>query len=139
LQSWVISTCCDSQNKILNTIISILDNNFANELAAGNINPTSGINQDNFSHLRVHCLWKITKVSEVRDESAGMERQSIEEEQIESEVHTVPLKVLGSCHSGERQKILEEAFVYLNEYNRPVYMQLEKEPDNLHDPNAIAT
>ena len=65
-----------------------------------------------------------------------MARQSIEEEQIESEVHTVPLKVLGSCHSGERQKILEEAFEYLNEYNRPVYVQLEKEPDNLHDPNA---
>jgi hypothetical protein len=68
-----------------------------------------------------------------------MARQSIEEEKIESEVHTVPLKVLGSCHSGERQKILEEAFEYLNEYNRPVYVQLEKEPDNLHDPNAIAT
>ena len=50
---------------------------------------------------------------EVRDESAGMERQSIEKEQIESEVHTVPLKVIGSCHSGERQKILEEAFEYL--------------------------
>ena len=45
-----------------------------------------------------------------------MARQSIEEEQIESEVHTVPLKVLGSCHSGERQKILE-VFEYLNEYN----------------------
>ena len=72
-----------------------------------------------------------------RDESAGMARQSIEEEQIESEVHTVPLKVLGSCHSGERQKILEEVFEYLNEYNRPVYVQLEKEPDNLHDPNAM--
>ena len=71
-----------------------------------------------------------------RDESAGMVRQSIEEEQIESEVHTVPLKVLGSCHSGERQKILE-VFKYLNEYNRPVYVQLEKEPDNLHDPNAM--
>ena len=50
---------------------------------------------------------------------------------------TVPLKVLGSCHSGERQKILEEVFEYLNEYNRPVYAQLEKEPDNLHDPNAM--
>ena len=49
----------------------------------------------------------------------------------------VPLKVLGSCHSGERQKILEEVFEYLNEYNRPVYVQLEKEPDNLHDPNAM--
>ena len=55
-----------------------------------------------------------------------MARQSIEEEQIESEVHTVPLKVLGSCHSGERQKILEVVFEYLNEYNRPVYVQLEK-------------
>jgi hypothetical protein len=42
-----------------------------------------------------------------------MARQSIEEEQIECEVHTLPLKVLGSCHSGER-------FEYLNEYNRPV-------------------
>ena len=66
-----------------------------------------------------------------------MARQSIEEEQIESEVHTVPLKVLGSCHSGERQKILEVVFEYLNEYNRPIYVQLEKEPDNLHDPNAM--
>ena len=34
-------------------------------------------------------------------------------------------------------KILEEVFEYLNEYNRPVYVQLEKEPDNLHDPNAM--
>jgi hypothetical protein len=52
----------------------------------------------------------------------------------------VPLKVLGSCHSGEStmtRKILEEVFEYLNEYNRPVYVKLEKEPDNSHDPNAM--
>ncbi|CAB4035084.1 Hypothetical predicted protein [Paramuricea clavata] len=90
-------------------------------------------------YLSVFTIQYLPVVSEVGDESAaGMARQSIEEEQIESEVHTVPLKVLGSCHSGEGQKILE-AFEYLNEYNRPVYVQLEKEPDNLHDPNAIAT
>jgi hypothetical protein len=52
--------------------------------------------------------------------------------------HSLPFKVLGTCKSVERQSILEEAYSYLNEYNRPVFVQLEREPDNAHDSNAIA-
>ena len=52
--------------------------------------------------------------------------------------HSLPFKVLGTCKSVGRQSILEEACSYLNEYNRPVFVQLEREPDNAHDSNAIA-
>lgn len=47
-------------------------------------------------------------------------------------------KVLGVCYSVERQKSLERAYEHLYEYNRPVFAKLEKEPDNVHDSNAIA-
>lgn len=52
--------------------------------------------------------------------------------------HTLSFKVLGTCHSKERQNVLEQAYEYLYEYNRPVYVNLEQEPDNPHDNNAIA-
>lgn len=53
-------------------------------------------------------------------------------------MHTLLFKVLGVCHSVERQKTLERAYQLLYEYNRPVFSKLEKEPDNVYDSNAIA-
>ena len=52
--------------------------------------------------------------------------------------HTLPFKVLGTCHSTCRQDALEEAYSYLNEYNRPVFVKLEHEVDNAYDSNALA-
>lgn len=53
-------------------------------------------------------------------------------------LHTVPFKVLGTCKSTARQMVLAEAHSYLNEYNRPIFVKLEREPDNVYDSNAIA-
>lgn len=53
-------------------------------------------------------------------------------------MHTLPFKVLGSCHKKHRQVVLEQAHDYLYEYNRPVCISLEREPDNPYDSNAIA-
>ena len=61
-----------------------------------------------------------------------------EEMEIKDAIHTCAFKVLGTCHSTERQTILEEADEHLHEYNRPVDVSLEKEPDNIYDENAIA-
>lgn len=52
--------------------------------------------------------------------------------------HVLPFKVLGTCFCTERQNILEQAYEYFNEYNRPVSVRLKQEPDNPHDSNAIA-
>jgi hypothetical protein len=51
--------------------------------------------------------------------------------------HTLPFKVLGTCHSTERQKVLECAFE-LMENNRHVFVKLQHEPDNPYDDNAVA-
>ena len=53
------------------------------------------------------------------------------------EKHTLPFKVLGTCMSKERQITLENAYEYINN-NRHVFVDLEPEPDNTYDPNAIA-
>lgn len=80
-------------------------------------------------------------ISDVHDES------NEEEESDESEVahdscsstrHCLPFKVLGTCHSPDRQNALEESYEHLYEHNRPVFVSLKAEPDNLHDQNAIA-
>lgn len=52
--------------------------------------------------------------------------------------HTLPFKVLGTCFSKERQTSLEIAYDYLNNYNKPVFIDLVAEPENKSDPNAIA-
>ena len=85
-------------------------------------------------------LWELSSVSDVRADSGCTvaARQNSEEMEIENAVHTCSFKVLGTCHSTERQTILEEAYEYLHEYNRPVYVDLAIEPENIHDENAIA-
>ena len=50
---------------------------------------------------------------------------------------SLPFKVLGTCHSTCRQDVLEEAYSYLHEYNRPVFAKLEHEPDNPFNSNGI--
>lgn len=50
----------------------------------------------------------------------------------------MPFKVLGTCYSSDRQRALQEALQYLEEYNRPVFAKLEAEPENAADQNAIA-
>ena len=52
--------------------------------------------------------------------------------------HTLPFKVMGTCYWPCREEVLEEASQYLNEYNRPVYVDLVEEPENVNDSNAIA-
>lgn len=87
-------------------------------------------------------LWELSSISDAETGTGCAApvavRQNSEEMEIENAVHTCPFKVLGTCHSTERQTILEEAYKYLHEYNRPVYVDLEKEPENIHDENAIA-
>ena len=34
--------------------------------------------------------------------------------------------------------MLENAYEYINEFNRPVFVRIQAEPDNQADPNAIA-
>lgn len=50
----------------------------------------------------------------------------------------LPFKVLGTCYSKSRQQALEEAFEYLYDHNRPVFVKLQAEPDNPIDKHAIA-
>ena len=52
--------------------------------------------------------------------------------------HTLPFKVQGTCFSKDRQTTLENAYEYLNEYNRPVFVDLVAEPENAYDRDAIA-
>lgn len=52
--------------------------------------------------------------------------------------HCLPFKVLGTCYSESRQKALDRAYDCMNEYNRPVFVKLEAEPENRYDANAIA-
>lgn len=46
-------------------------------------------------------------------------------------------KVTGMCYSAERQMALEESFEYLYEDNRPLFVKLKAELDNVYDRNAI--
>ena len=54
------------------------------------------------------------------------------------EMHCLPFKVVGTCYSPSRQKVLERAYDFLHVYNRPVFAKLVAEPDNPADKNAIA-
>lgn len=94
-------------------------------------------------------LWKFTKC---QDESGIVTITTQEAEETSNPMldleessdshkdirHSLPFKVLGTCHSTCRQDALEEAYSYLHEYNRPVFAKLEHEPDNPFDNNAIA-
>jgi hypothetical protein len=50
----------------------------------------------------------------------------------------LPFKVLGTCHTVDRQNTLEKAFTYLEEHNRHVVAKIKAEPDNPYDKHAIA-
>ena len=51
--------------------------------------------------------------------------------------HTLPFKVLGTCYLKDRQKVLEQV-LELMENNRSAYVDLQHEPDNPYDDNAVA-
>ena len=94
------------------------------------------------SGIEYIVLWELSSIIDVQTNSGCIVpveiRKNNEEMEIENAVHTCAFKVLGTCHSVERQTILEEAYECLYEHNRPVDVSLEKEPDNIHDENAIA-
>ena len=52
--------------------------------------------------------------------------------------HTLSFKVMGTCFSEERQRVLEEAYELLYKHNRPVFVEIDADPDNENDPQAIA-
>lgn len=93
------------------------------------------------SGKRYTVLWKLEKVNETQGNAdvhiPANEDASENDEPIET-THCLPFKVLGTCHSTCRQSALEEAFSYLEEYNRPVFAKIEAEPENMHDKHAIA-
>ena len=45
---------------------------------------------------------------------------------------------MGTCFSEERQRVLEEAYELLYKHNRPVFVEIDADPDNENDPQAIA-
>ena len=53
--------------------------------------------------------------------------------------HTLLFKVMGSCYDKSRQSALEEAFEYLYDYNRNVFVKLEADHDNADDQMTIIT
>ncbi|PFX12927.1 hypothetical protein AWC38_SpisGene23039 [Stylophora pistillata] len=71
------------------------------------------------------------------DEECNEDGESDESEEAPeacaSTSHCFPFKVLGTCYTAERQKFYE----YLYEHNRPLFVKLKAEPDNLYDRNAI--
>ena len=79
-------------------------------------------------------LWDLCKDTH-RDVSVPVNIAA--ENDLPDEPHTLPFKVLGSCYHVSRQETLGEAYEFLNDYNRPVFVKLEKVPDNKHDKNAI--
>lgn len=83
--------------------------------------------------LKRICQTKTTTVNAVAHKAKGHTMEQC----ASNERHTLPFKVLGTCYSKERQLSLEKAFDYM-EANRPVFADLVHEPDNTHDPNAIA-
>ena len=80
-------------------------------------------------------------ISDVHDKSNKEDESDETEVAHDSSIsnsHCLPFKVLGTCHSPDRQKALEESYEHLYEHNRPLFVNLKKEPDNLYDQNAIA-
>ena len=70
--------------------------------------------------------------------SAQVENDTGTSNENEEEMHSLPFKVVGTCYSPARQKVLEEAYECLNTYNRLVFAKLVPEPENPMDKNAIA-
>ena len=72
--------------------------------------------------------------------SSGVQVTKPVEEELEPDdnPHTLPFKVMGTCFSEERQRVLEEAYELLYKHNRPVFVEIDADPDNENDPQAIA-
>ena len=83
-------------------------------------------------------LWEpqLVQIRMENGAAAAVNDLNVRNEKLEA-IHTSLFKVLGVCHHVERQKVLEQAYEFMYEYNRPVFAKLEKEPDNLYDQNAI--
>ncbi len=80
-------------------------------------------------------LWEFEESS-----SSGVQvTEPVEEElELDGKPHTLPFKVMGTCYSTERQHVLEKAYERLYEYNRPVFVEVDADPENENDPEAIA-
>ena len=76
-------------------------------------------------------LWEFEESS-----SSGVQvTEPVEEElELDGKPHTLPFKVMGTCYSTERQHVLEKAYERLYEYNRPVFVEVDADPDNENDP-----
>lgn len=95
-------------------------------------------------------LWKLVPGKSISDENGGNNPEiefddyfSEEDnddfvQQPEDAKHCLPFKVLGTCHNVARQRALEEAYTYPEEYNRPIFAKIEAEPDNPYDKQGIA-
>ena len=80
-------------------------------------------------------LWKLEKIDEEPERDL---RTLMTDDENAEETHCLPFKVMGTCYSSDRQNSLEEAYQYLEEYNRPVFVKLTPEPENAYDKDAIA-
>lgn len=83
-------------------------------------------------------LWQVAPMPSVNHTTSYPNGNAVEPaSQVDKDMlHTLPFKVLGSCHSTDRQKLLEEAFELI-ENNRHVYIDIRSEPHNAYDENAI--
>ena len=82
-------------------------------------------------------LWKLAPSNKSHYQSRP-QLHDLNQEAEQDTTHCLPFKVLGTCYSSDRQRALQEALQYLEEYNRPVFAKLEAEPENAADQNAIA-
>jgi hypothetical protein len=87
-------------------------------------------------------LWQLLpneQTKEVTSPTVQIGNEGVESLPIEATntAHTLPFKVLGTCFSKERQKSLDSALNYMDN-NRPVFVDLQCEPENKYDKNAIA-
>jgi hypothetical protein len=122
--------------------------NYNNEDYDGVVNKDTNVKAGDYTCTN-HCkitiddveyvvLWEVTAAEQPGMEDDGCDDEPDQCSQGLQGNHTLPFKVMGSCYWTCRQNALEKGFVYLNEYNRPVYAKLMEEPENLTDSNAIA-
>ena len=125
------------------TYLGVVDAKKHLKLTAGNYICTSycEICYENSNYM---VLWELqdakplTQPSIMVNESTNLETDNETDISNKEGAHCVPFKVLGTCYSSSRQKALEVAYDCMYEYNRPVFVKLEAEPENQHDKNAIA-
>ncbi len=83
-------------------------------------------------------LWKLEKIDEEAEKPERDSHTLMTDDENAEKTHCLPFKVMGTCYSSDRQNSLEEAYQYLEEYNRPVFVKLAPEPENAYDKHAIA-